>query len=178
MPKADFAANRKQAEASGMLGGGDYFKHQEGANRLRLMSECLPHADTYKGEKNFKWLCYVVDRRDQKLKPYFMPHTVYKQIEALQTSEDYAFVDVPMPYDLTVNALGAGTKEVKYTVIPAKKETPITAVEHQHLMEAKSLPDLQKALRDKKGQPPPPEDDGLETEHYPFDEPEYSGGGR
>ena len=173
MPKVNFGDQRKQAEASGLLGGGDYLKHQEGPNRLRLMSACIPHADTFKGERNFKWLCYVVDRRDAKLKAYFMPHTVYKQIEALQSSEDYHFEDVPMPYDLTINAVGAGTKEVKYTVIPAKRETPITALENQALAEAKSLTELQQALKDKKGKERPPEPEQHENvdengEPYPF----------
>jgi hypothetical protein len=106
----DFGAALKKAEEAGLTGGGDYLKFKEGDNRFRLMSECLPHAGQFKGESNFKWLCYVLDRRDGKVKPLFMPHTIYKQIVALQTNEDYAFQDVPMPYDLTVNAIGAGTQ--------------------------------------------------------------------
>jgi hypothetical protein len=155
-----FASNRKTAEEEGLIGGGDYFKVKNGDNRIRLMSECLPHADTFKGERNFKWLCYVIDRKDGKVKPYFMPHTIYKQIEALQTNDDYAFSDVPMPYDLTVNVMNAGTKEAKYAVIPARKESPVTALEYQALADAKPLKDLQKALKDKKGaSEPPPQDD-------------------
>jgi hypothetical protein len=133
------------------------------------MSECLPHAGEYQGKRNFKWLCYVLDRQDGKVKPFFMPHTIYKQIEALQVNEDYAFEDVPMPYDLTVHAAGAGTKEVKYTLMPARKNTPVTAIEHQELAAAKPLADLKKALDEKNatraqnGQPredePPPLDE-------------------
>lgn len=145
----DFAARRKQAEDEGLISSGDYLKFKEGPNRFRLMSECLPHPGSYKGTKSFKWLCYVVDRRDGKVKPFFMPHTVYKQIEALQLSEDYTFSEVPMPYDITVNADGAGTKEVKYTVIPAKKEVPVTTAERMELSKAKPIEELQKALKDK-----------------------------
>ncbi len=161
MAKVDFGASRKQAEASGELGGGDYFKIKEGANRFRLMTECLPYKGSYKGTANFKWLCYILDRRDQKLKTYFMPHTIYKQIEALQLDTDYAFAEVPMPYDLTVNAKGAGTKEVEYSVIPAKKETPLTADEEAELDQAKPIAEVKQALRDKQAkeaeQPPAPE---------------------
>jgi hypothetical protein len=143
---------------------------KEGDNRLRLMSECLPHAGEYQGKRNFKWLCYVLDRQDGKVKPFFMPHTIYKQIEALQVNEDYAFEDVPMPYDLTVHAAGAGTKEVKYTLMPARKNTPITAVEHQELAAAKPLAELKKALDEKNAakqqaggsrddEPPPSDED-------------------
>lgn len=151
----NFAERRKQAEEEGLLGSGDYFKVKEGDNRIRLMSECLPHADTFKGERNFKWLCYVVDRRDGKIKPYFMPHTVYKQLEALQTNEDYAFSDVPMPYDITVNATKAGTKDAKYTVIPARKETPLTYEEREQFADAKPLSDLQKMLKEKRAKDEP-----------------------
>lgn len=157
----NFAERRKQAEDAGLISNNDYLKLKEGDNRFRLMSECLPHNDVYQGKKNFKWLCYVVDRRDGKLKPFFMPHKIYKQIEALQINEDYAFSDVPMPYDLTVNAVKAGTMDVVYTLLPARKETPVTALEHQELTKAAPLADLQKKLLDKKLQnaSTPPHDD-------------------
>lgn len=147
-----FADRRKQAEAAGLLSTGDYLKLKEGDNRLRLMTECLPHQGEYQGKKNFKWLCYILDRTDAKVKPFFMPHTIYKQIEALQINEDYAFEDVPMPYDLTIHAKGAGTKEVVYTLMPARKNTVVTALEMQELAKAKPLAELQAALKDKQKQ--------------------------
>lgn len=170
-----FADRLKQAEEAGLVGTGDYLKFKEGPNRFRLLTECLPHPGEYKGTKNFKWLCYVVDRRDNKVKPLFMPHTVYKQIAALQISDDYFFSDVPMPYDVTVHADGAGTKEVKYSVMPAKRETPLTTAELAELDKAKPLADLQKALkekREKQSASAPPEDD------HNFDPREYDDDGR
>jgi hypothetical protein len=150
MPAVDFGAARKEAEKAGLLGSGDYLKLKEGGNRLRLMTACLPHPGTYQGRKTFKWLCYVIDRTDGKVKPFFMPHKIYKQIEALQMSEDYGFTDVPMPYDLTINAKNAGTKEVEYTLMPARKESPVTPLEHQQLADLKPLAELQAALRAEK----------------------------
>ena len=171
----DFAASRKAAEAAGLLSSGDYLKLKEGDNRLRLMSACLPHEGSYQGRRNFKWLCYVLDRVDGKVKPFFMPHTIYKKIEALQTNEDYAFDRVPMPYDLTINAKGAGTKEVEYSLIPARKETPLTPAEQTLLSEMKPLAELQVALLEKSktgpshgeshGQNEPPE---LTDDDIPF----------
>ncbi len=175
-----FAERRKAAEEAGLVGTSDYLKFKEGPNRLRLLTECLPHPGEFKGTKNFKWLCYVIDRRDGKVKPFFMPHTVYKQIEALQISEDYAFADVPMPYDITVHADGAGTKEVKYSVMPAKKETPLTVGEQAELMKAKPLADLQKALKEKREKTAtdsPPDDHNFDPEDFD-DDLAYSGGGR
>jgi hypothetical protein len=148
----DFAARMKEAEKAGMLSSGDYLKLKAGPNRFRLMSECLPHESEFQGRKNFKWLCYVLDRVDGKVKPFFMPHTIYKQIVEFQRSEEYAFDDVPMPYDLTITAdAKVGTKEVKYTLTPARKNTPLTDDEMSLLDQAKPLAELQKALLEKNG---------------------------
>jgi len=157
----DFGAALKQAEDAGLVGG-DYLKLKEGDNRMRLMSECLPHEGEYQGKRNFKWLCYVLDRKDGKVKPFFMPHTIYKQIVALQQNPDYEFSDVPMPYDLTINAKGAGTKDVVYTLMPARKNTDLTGAELVLLNEQKSLKELQQALREKQakgGNSAPPHSD-------------------
>jgi hypothetical protein len=166
----DFARARKEAEAAGMLGSGDYFKLKEGKNRFRLMSECLAHPGEYKGAKNFKWLCYVLDRLDGKVKPFFMAHTIYKQIEALQTDDDYAFNDVPMPYDVTVNAKGAGTKEVEYAVIPSPARKALIIEEQEALDDMQPLAELQKKLREKAPAPSQPRNDvpDLTDDDVPF----------
>lgn len=165
-----FADRRKQAEDAGMIGGGDFYKYREGDNRLRLLSECEPHTSVFDGKKNFKWLCYILDRRDGKVKAHFMPHKIYKAIEAFQTSEDYAFVDVPLPYDITVNAKGAGTKDVVYTVMPARKEMPLTAAENAELFKQKPLKELKAKLDEKKGAPA---DDTPHPADYDADEPPF-----
>lgn len=85
-----------------------------------LVSECIENPSVFEGEKRFQWLCFVLDRKGGQVKPYFMPVTVYRQIEALQENPDYRFDEVPMPDDLTLNAKGAGTKEVVYTILPAR----------------------------------------------------------
>jgi hypothetical protein len=149
MGSFSFSNSRKQAEQEGQLGSGEILKYKEGDNRFRLMSECLAHPGEYQGRSNFKWLCYVLDRTDGKVKVHFMPHSVYKQIEALQVNPDYTFEEVPMPYDLTVRAVKAGTKEVEYSVIPARKETPLSEDEREALAEQKPLAELQRKLREK-----------------------------
>lgn len=154
-----FADNRAKAQKQGLLGSGDYLKLKEGANRMRLMTDCVPHPGEYQGRPNFKWLCYVIDKSDQKVKPFFMAHTIYKQIEALQGSEDYAFEDCPMPYDVTVMADGAGTKEVKYTVMPARKNTDVSEGELMQLEKLKPIEELSKALRKEKADEKAPEDE-------------------
>jgi hypothetical protein len=150
MPQIDFEKTRKQAEEQGLLGGGDFYKYKEGNNRIRLLSECLPHTSVFEGKNNFKWLCYILDRRDGKVHAHFMPHTIYKAIEALQQNPDYAFREVPMPYDITVNAVKAGTKDVTYTVLPAKHETPLTEDELEDYGKQKPLAEIKAALKQDK----------------------------
>lgn len=144
-----FGANRKDAEDAGLVGGGGFYKLKEGDNRFRLMSECLPHRSTFQGKPKFKWLCYVLDRRDGEIRPFFMAHKIYKAIEALQVNEDYAFAEVPMPYDLTVHAKKAGTKDVEYTLMPARRETPLTADEIEKFDAQKPLAELKAAIDEK-----------------------------
>lgn len=170
MTKVNFAASREKAEKEGLLGKGDYLKLQEGDNRIRLMSECLEHPGEFNGKPTFKWLCYVLDRRDGKIKPFFMAHTIYKAIEALQLNEDYKFDEVPMPYDVTINAKGAGTKEVVYTVMPARANTALTPAEKALLVGTQPIAELQKALNEKQPAPTPaaePEEEEMEEDDGP-----------
>jgi hypothetical protein len=148
MTKFNLSEPRKRAESEGLLGGGGYLKLQEGDNKIRLMSECIEHPGEYNGKPTFKWLCYVLDRRDGQVKAFFMPHTIYKQIDSLQQNPEYAFDEVPMPYDITINAKGAGTKEVDYTVVAARQNTQLTVDEIKALEAQKPIRELQKSLND------------------------------
>ncbi len=140
---------RKDAEQKGLLSSGEYLKIQEGDNRWRLMTEPIPHPGMYEGRANFKWLCYVIDRRDGQVKPYFMPSVVFRQLENFQSDEEYAFEDFPMPYDVNLKAIKAGTKDVTYSLIASRKSTPITALEHLELAKKVPLDELQATLQAK-----------------------------
>ncbi len=146
--KFNFNANYESVKKEYNLEKGQYFKLSEGANRVRLISECLPHQSFYKNQLTFKWLCQVIDRKDGIVKPFFMANTIYRQIESLQMSEDYAFTEVPMPYDMTINAKGAGTKEVVYTTTPARNNTPLTEEDKKAIAEAPTVQELQQKIRD------------------------------
>jgi hypothetical protein len=127
--KYSFNDTIKQAEKDYGLGKGEYFKVQEGANKLKVLSACLPHQSEFKGTPTFKFVCWIIDRRDGKVKLYFMPTTIMNAIGSLQLSDDYAFDEVPMPYDITIMAKNAGTKEVDYTVLPSPATKGLTESE-------------------------------------------------
>lgn len=150
MTKFNFSEALQEAEKTHDLGRGSKFKVKEGANKIRLVSECLPHESEYMGNKNFKFLCHVLDRADNQVKLYFMPVKIYKDIQALQLSEDYSFQEVPMPYDVTINAVNAGTIEVQYSLMPAKNEVPLTDEELELVENTPSITEVRDRLENKK----------------------------
>ena len=167
MTKVDLAATMKQAQKDGKLGGGSVFKFEEGANRMRIVDGFLPHNDTYLGKPNFKWLTRIIDRRDGKIKAFFMGHTVYKQLLALQQDPEYAFDELPLPFDININAENAGTIDAKYSVIPARQSTPISEAEKALIDDQGDLADFQEALFAKKGKPTQTVPD-FDPEEIPF----------
>src|ERR1035441_6368936 len=105
--------NLKKLEESGTVGGSDYFKVANGNNIIRVLSEGVYHESTYTDKKTGKvsitkkFVMFVIDRKDTsddhktgKVKPYFAPYTVYKDIASLEEDPFYAFQGMPMPYDV------------------------------------------------------------------------------
>lgn len=161
MSKVNLAETMKHAQESGALGTGS-FKLKDGANRVRIVQGFLPHSSEFtdpSGKKTttFKWLTRVLDRRDGKVKVFFLGHTIYKQLVAFQQDSESGtdFDELPMPYDININATGAGTMLAKYTVVPSQKRVPLTAAEEDLIREEDSLEDVQEALYKKKGAPAP-----------------------
>ena len=162
--KFDFNANREQAAKQYNLGRGEYFKPQNGANRIRLVSPCIAHPGEYKGKPTFKWLCQVLDLTDGKVKPYFMPDTVYQSIMDLQLDPDYAFDEVPMPYNINIQTENAGKVEAKYTVIPSPKRIPLTDEELKIVEAAPTVQELQQKIRESEGKLTAPSDEQRQHE--------------
>lgn len=149
MPDYSFFDSIKQAEIEYNIGGGDRFRFQDGDNKFRLVSEALTYRSTYKGSVTFKWLCYVLDRKDNRVKLMFLPHSIMKAIGDFQQDADYTFTGYPMPYDINVKAKNAGKKEVEYSVIPAKKATELTEAEMTDITNQKPLEQIKEKLRAK-----------------------------
>jgi hypothetical protein len=150
----DFNATIKQAEKDYGLGKGEYFKVQEGDNKIRILSPCIPHQSEFKGTTTFRFVAWIIDRRDGKVKLYFMPTTIMNAIGSLQLDSDYAFDEVPMPYDINVRAKNAGVKEVEYTVIPSPNRTLLTEAEQIDFNSKPSIDEVvQKLAENQKSQP-------------------------
>lgn len=139
------------------LGSGEYFKIQEGANKFRLLSPGMPHQSEYMGKLNLKFVAWILDRKDSKIKLYFMPRSILKAIKALQDDPEYKFDEVPMPYDLTINATNAGTMDVDYQVTAARSNTALTEDEIKAFADKPTINEVLEKLIEKQSQSKQPE---------------------
>jgi hypothetical protein len=111
--------------------GRDYFDIKEGKQQFVLLSHFAPYAQVFdnatkkyrvaeEGDTNVsvKGLCWVL--QDGVVKSAKMPYTVVKAVKALSEDPEWDF-KFPFPHTLTLNAEGAGTKEVKYSLTPSPK---------------------------------------------------------
>ena len=119
---------------------GDYFNIKEGANKFVLMSHLAPLALKWNGSKyvpaeegddnvSIKGLCWVLQKDDAgeyHIKEAKLPYQVVKAIKGIAQDPDWDF-ELPFSHPLTLNAVGAGTKEVKYTLTPSPKKFEIPA---------------------------------------------------
>ena len=95
----------------------------------------------YEGTPNTKFVAWVIDRKDGKQKLFCMPKTRFEAVSTLEETEGYVFTSLAMPYDVIVNANGAGTKEVVYSVVPLPA-TPLTQAELDEFNGRKSIDEV------------------------------------
>ena len=150
--------NLKKLEESGTVGGSDYFKVANGNNIIRILSEGVYHESTYTDKKTGKvsvtkkFVMFVIDRKDGKVKPYFAPYTVYKDIASLEEDPFFAFQGMPMPYDVNVKVVNAGTLDAEYNVQASPNKSEITPEELVAAKEKGSIADYVKGLDKQDGQ--------------------------
>lgn len=136
----------KEWGASG--GKNEWFKIVEGANIIRILTPLVAYASHFKAgaclgkelcpicianskepdeskhnKVSVKFLCHVLNGNDIKIAQ--LPYSIAKAIQTLQNDPDYAFNEVPMPYNIKIMADKAGTKEVSYTTIASPKREPV-----------------------------------------------------
>lgn len=135
----------KQVEKEYKMGGG-WFDPQEGDNKIRLVSEFVPFGSHYDQIENKSYICvgkekgcvgcvkglnlsvkylgWIIDRSDNEIKNYKMPHSVFKELGNYATNSEYSF-DVLPPYDIYINKTGQ-KKETRYKVLPARENSELT----------------------------------------------------
>lgn len=163
----------KDAKEHGVASGkADFFRFEEGSNKVRILSVWSVIAQHFMGKKSkpavcygidegcphhgedtspaqVKWLLWLLDYKDSKIKLAQLPYTVIQAIGELQKTEEYGFEEVPMPYDIDIKAKNAGTKEVEYTVIPARQNSELDEKVLFEFESKKSPDDIVSAMKEK-----------------------------
>ena len=160
-----FSNALNKAKKEGMIKS-SFFKIKEGDNRIRIVSDVVPFLKEFQGEFNARFAVYVIDRTDGQVKRFDAPKSIADQIGALEENPDYSYEGL-MPYDITLNAKGAGTKEVKYSVIAARNNTELTKEEKDEIAKMKPI---EEAVNSKIEVVPPTESDyqGESEDNMPF----------
>jgi len=118
--------NKKDAEEHGVGGDGIFYKLQEGnKNVCRILTPLVAYATYFIGKgsrpavaygfdkgdprsrdtelkKSIRYIGYVLDKTDGKVRQAEFPYSVHKAIGLLQENPDYAFDEIPMPYDIRI----------------------------------------------------------------------------
>lgn len=128
----------------------NYYKFQEGNNRIRILTEgkvfgqhfvgnkfstcygkdkgCPFHYSDEDSKMSTKFVCYILDLNDkeQKIQLADLPYSVIKQVGSYQENPDYAFDSFPMPYDITVKYDSKAAPANKYQVMPSPKREEVS----------------------------------------------------
>lgn len=138
--------------------GGDWFKFQEGDNTFRILSEPVMIFEKFKVglcytdcgyQGSAKLLTRIVDRADGKIKLAKIPYSKGEELLGLENDADYGFTGFPMPYDVTIKAEGAGTKEVKYSAPLPRPAKPLSTEIVDELPKLKSIEEIVEKMKAK-----------------------------
>ncbi len=136
----------------------DWFKFVEGPNTFRVLSAPVVMFEKFKVgicytdcgyQGSPKLLSWVYDRKDNRIKLAKFPYTIGEQIVAMETDADYGFTSFPIPYDMTINATGAGTKEVKYSAPLPRPVKPLDQSILDDLAKRKSCSEIIETMKNK-----------------------------
>lgn len=146
-----------------------YFDIVEGKQQFILLSHCAPLAQVFdpatkkyraasEGDRgtSIKGVCWVL--QDGLVKQAKLPYTIVKAIRGLQQNPDWEFV-IPFPHMMTLDAVGAGTKEVKYSITPSPKKTEVPASVLEELKKKQTPEEIVEKIRGGKSEPRHSEED-------------------
>ena len=170
--KMKFNDYKDSEEKYGIAGGDDWMNLEEGDNKLRIVSEFIDYGEHFDNAKKRSYMClgkgncsycdagekpkvrylgWVIDRKDNKVKLLRFGHSIFKQIGALAVNDEYKFDEIPN-YDITIKREGTGL-DTEYHVTAARKDSKITVEESEEIdAKVKDVPEIienMKAKREK-----------------------------
>lgn len=102
-----------------------------------------------------KWMSWAILREkvnnavENSYVIFEMPGKIATPIREYMDSEDYGFKEWPMPYDITIKVKDAGQTSVEYTVLPARKNTPLTDEEQEAMAKLMSIQSIKERIQAK-----------------------------
>lgn len=163
-----FKNYQKVGEKYGINSDTNWFKLQEGPNKLRLVSEFEDYGSHFDQKLNKTIIClgkdncdyckagekprvqfkgWAINREDNTFKLLTIGYKVYQQIGEYANSEEYGFENIP-GYDITINKSGTGLG-TKYTVLPDRKDTSLTDGEIDNINQLAPVSDILEKMKNK-----------------------------
>lgn len=103
-----------------------------------------PKADEKVATQGWAW---GIDRATGEFKIMQLSKAVLKLITQLRSSEDYAFDEFPMPYDITIHNTGVGAN--RYTITAARKNVELTEEEQERVKTLTPVSEIIAKMKDK-----------------------------
>lgn len=143
-----------------------YFEIVEGKQTFQLLSHCAPYAQVYEGGKyrpaeegdrnvSIRGVCWVL--QDGVIKQAKLPYTLVKAIRGIQQDPEWEF-SIPFLHNFNLEAIGAGTKEVKYTLTPSPKKIDLAPAILEELRKKPTPEEIVEKIKQGKSAPKSTED--------------------
>lgn len=153
----------------------DFFSLPTGDTKMRIMTELVEVKTAWEGEypnskpmgivtesnpalagqkvdsKGWAWaIIRNVNKAEiNKLKIVKFGKGIIGALAKLKSEGEYAWDDMPMPFDITISNSGDGP--ARYTITPARANTPVTEEELKALADKKPIEAIVQSIIDKQG---------------------------
>lgn len=147
--------------------GSDFYKFEKGDVKMRILTELFKVEQVWEGEypnsipKGIKvsgqiikagesvnasgWAWCLIRGIKDELKIVKFPMGLIGNIAKLKSTEDYAWDDMPMPYDITIHNKGGG----RYLITPARENEEVDTDVLADLEEKSSIAEIVQKIKDK-----------------------------
>lgn len=96
-----------------------------------------------------KYPAYVIDRKTEDIRLVYLPFSIVTALRDLKSNVDWAFEELPMPYDITVAFDPDAAGKDMYKVIPSPKQVAVTAEILEKLSKLKAIDEIADSAREK-----------------------------
>ena len=147
-----------------------FFTMQEGDNKVRILTPgvaigqhfmgkgikpivCVgvdnhcSHHDEKDSPATPKWVLYLWNYKTKGIQEAKLSYRIMQSLAKLQNNPDYKFDDLPMPYDITINATKAGTTEVQYAIVPSRQNSELPEGCEEQLAKKKPIQEVVDGMR-------------------------------